>query len=377
METKKETKKNTRLLSLDTLRGFDMLFIMGFAPLVVALNALHPTAVGDVIAGHMRHVPWDGFTQHDMIFPLFLFIAGISFPFSLAKQRGSGSSDKHIYLRVFRRGVTLVLLGFLYNGFLQLNFPDVRLASVLGRIGLAWMFWAFIYMSLKKSVQYGLIVFILVGYWLLLAFVPAPDAAGASPLSIEGNLVGYIDRHCLPGKLIYGNFDPEGLLSTLPAIVTALLGIYAGEIVRSTRLGSGERKSLLLSGIGVVLVAIGLVWNTVFPINKMLWSSSFTCFVGGLSFLLFALFYYIVDVKGWKSWTLFFRVIGLNSITIYLAQQVVGFSHMNKFLFGGISQWVGECAGEPAGAVVLRAGYVACCWFFLYFLYRKNIFLKV
>ena len=104
METKKETKKNTRLLSLDTLRGFDMLFIMGFAPLVVALNALHPTAVGDVIAGHMRHVPWDGFTQHDMIFPLFLFIAGISFPFSLAKQRGSGSSDKHIYLRVFRRG---------------------------------------------------------------------------------------------------------------------------------------------------------------------------------------------------------------------------------------------------------------------------------
>ena len=339
-----ETKKNTRLLSLDTLRGFDMLFIMGFAPLVVALNALHPTAVGDVIAGHMRHVPWDGFTQHDMIFPLFLFIAGISFPFSLAKQRGSGSSDKHIYLRVLRRGVTLVLLGFLYNGFLQLNFPDVRLASVLGRIGLAWMFGAFIYMSLKKSVQYGLIVFILVGYWLLLAFVPAPDAAGASPLSIEGNLVGYIDRHCLPGKLIYGNFDPEGLLSTLPAIVTALLGIYAGEIVRSTRLGSGERKSLLLSGIGVVLVA---------------------------------LFYYIVDVKGWKSWTLFFRVIGLNSITIYLAQQVVGFSHMNKFLFGGISQWVGECAGEPAGAVVLRAGYVACCWFFLYFLYRKNIFLKV
>ena len=169
METKKETKKNTRLLSLDTLRGFDMLFIMGFAPLVVALNALHPTAVGDVIAGHMRHVPWDGFTQHDMIFPLFLFIAGISFPFSLAKQRGSGSSDKHIYLRVFRRGVTLVLLGFLYNGFLQLNFPDVRLASVLGRIGLAWMFGAFIYMSLKKSVQYGLIVFILVGYWLLLA----------------------------------------------------------------------------------------------------------------------------------------------------------------------------------------------------------------
>lgn len=282
-----------------------------------------------------------------MIFPLFLFIAGISFPFSLAKQRGSGSSDKHIYLRVLRRGVTLVLLGFLYNGFLQLNFPDVRLASVLGRIGLAWMFGAFIYMSLKKSVQHGLIVFILVGYWVLLAFVPAPDAAGASPLSIEGNLVGYIDRHCLPGKLIYGNFDPEGLLSTLPAIVTALLGIYAGEIVRFHPLGKRREKEFAFVGNRgcVGRHRAGLEYRI--PINKMLWSSSFTCFVGGLSFLLFALFYYIVDVKGWKSWTLFFRVIGLNSITIYLAQQVVGFSHMNKFLFGGISQWVGECAGEP------------------------------
>ena len=126
-----------------------------------------------------------------------------------------------------------------------------------------------------------------------------------------------------------------------------------------------------------MLVIVGVAWNTVFPINKMLWSSSFTCFVGGLSFLLFALFYYIVDVRGWRSWTLFFRVIGLNSITIYLAQQIVGFSHMNRFLFGGLAQWVGLYAGDAASAVVLRTGYVACCWAFLYFLYRKNIFLKV
>lgn len=372
-----EEKRDGRLLSLDTLRGFDMLFIMGFAPLVIALNECFPTAVGDVVAGHMSHVEWNGFTQHDMIFPLFLFIAGVSFPFSLAKQRSKGAAPQEIGLRVLRRGITLVALGMVYNGIFDLNFPEVRVASVLGRIGVAWMFGTFIYMYLKKAVQYGLIVVILIGYWLLLAFVPAPDAAGASPLSPEGNLVGYVDRHLLPGKLAYGNFDPEGLLSTFPAIVTALLGIYAGDMVRSVRLGDGTKKTLSLAGIGILLVIVGVAWNTVFPINKMLWSSSFTCFVGGLSFLLFALFYYIVDVRGWRSWTLFFRVIGLNSITIYLAQQIVGFSHMNRFLFGGLAQWVGLYAGDAASAVVLRTGYVACCWAFLYFLYRKNIFLKV
>ncbi len=372
-----EIKRDGRLLSLDTLRGFDMLFIMGFAPLVVALNKWCPTAVGDVVAGHMSHVVWNGFTQHDMIFPLFLFIAGISFPFSLAKQRSKGIVPRKIKLRILRRGVTLVVLGMVYNGLFDLNFPEVRVASVLGRIGVAWMLGAYIYMYLKRSVQYGLIAVILIGYWLLLAFVPAPDVPGASPLSLEGNLVGYVDRHLLPGKLIYGNFDPEGLLSTFPAIVTALFGIYTGDIVRSVKLGDGTKKTLLLMGTGVLLVIVGLVWNTVFPINKMLWSSSFTCFVGGLSFLLFALFYYVVDVKGWRSWTLFFRVIGLNSITIYLAQQIVGFSHMNRFLFGGFARWTSQYAGEAAGEVVLRTGYVACCWIFLYFLYRKRIFLKV
>lgn len=175
-----ETKKNTRLLSLDTLWG-SICFLLWVRPVGSRLECLAPTAVGDVIAGHMRHVPWDGFTQHDMIFPLFLFIAGISFPFSLAKQRGSGSSDKHIYLRVLRRGVTLVLLGFLYNGFLQLNFPDVRLASVLGRIGLAWMFGAFIYMSLKKSVQYGLIVFMLGGLLVAVGLCAGSRCCGSFP----------------------------------------------------------------------------------------------------------------------------------------------------------------------------------------------------
>ena len=372
-----DTKREERLLSLDTLRGFDMLFIMGFASWVVALNRCCPTEVGEWLAGQMSHTVWDGFTQHDLIFPLFLFIAGISFPFSLAKQRSRGMPDRRIGLRVLRRGVTLVVLGLVYNGLLQFDFTELRVASVLGRIGVAWMLGAWIYMRLSKRLQYLFVALILLGYWLLLAFVPAPDAPGASPFSPEGNLAGYIDRCLLPGRLNDGSFDPEGLLSTLPAIVTALLGMYAGEMVRSARLGSGARKSLWLAGTGAGLVVVGWVWNQWFPINKTLWSSSFTCFAGGLSFLLFALFYYVIDVRGRRSWTLFFRVIGLNSITIYLAQPMIGFSHLNRFLFGGLACWAGEYAGEPAGELLLRTGYVACCWVFLYFLYRKQIFLKV
>ena len=229
-----ETKREERLLSLDTLRGFDMLFIMGFAPLVVALNRCYPTAVGDWLAGQMSHTAWHGFTQHDLIFPLFLFIAGISFPFSLAKQRSRGVPDRRIGLRVLRRGVTLVVLGMVYNGLLQFDFADLRVASVLGRIGVAWMVGAWIYMRLPKRLQYGLIVFILVVYWLLLAFVPAPDAPGASPFSPEGNLAGYIDRILLPGRLNDGCHD-KGLGRDLLNTRNGPLGI-----AKARNIGQGK-----------------------------------------------------------------------------------------------------------------------------------------
>lgn len=367
--------KNSRLLSLDTLRGFDMLFIMGFAPFIVSLNNLFPSDLGDAIAGHMRHVTWDGFSLHDMIFPLFLFVAGISFPFSLDKQRDNGASSRKIGMKIIRRGMTLVLLGILYNGFFQYGFTGTRYASVLGRIGTAWMLGAFIYMYTTTAVRYGIMGIILIGYWLSIWLIPAPDVMNAAPFSIEGNLVGYVDRLLLPGKLLCsGRFDPEGLLSTLPAIVTALLGMTTGEWVRipEQRI-SGNRKALFLVFAGVVLCLVGLAWDKVFPINKSLWSSSFVCFSGGLSFLLFSLFYWVIDVKKMRSWTLFFRVIGLNSITIYMAQRIIGFNQMNHFFFGGLA----GLGNETIGTAILRLGYIACCWFFLYFLYRKNIFLKV
>ena len=363
-----------RLLSLDTLRGFDMFFIMGFAGLVAALCRLWPGAFSDWMAAQMGHAEWDGFFHHDTIFPLFLFIAGVSFPFSLAKQRARGLSDARITAKVIRRGLTLVLLGLVYNGLFQLHFDTLRLPSVLGRIGLAWMFAALIYTYGSCRVRIAAAVVLLAAYSLVLQFVPAPDAAGAGPLTIEGNIVGYIDRSIMPAHLYLDGFDPEGILSTLPAIVTALLGMFTGAYVRREEpRTSGARKALTMAGAAVLLVLAALLWNCWQPINKSLWNGSFVCAAGGYSLGMFALFYYLIDVRQWRRWTYFFKVIGVNSITIYLGQQIISFSYTSKFFVGGLAAKL----PPEAGAVVLRIGYLACCWLLLLFRDLQRIYLKV
>lgn len=368
--------KNERLMSLDALRGFDMLFIMGFASLVVSLCALWPCGVTDAIARSMSHVAWDGLRHHDTIFPLFLFLAGVSFPFSLAKQRESGRTRGQIYLKIVRRGVMLVLFGLIYNGLFSLDFSGLRCASVLGRIGIAWMLAALLYVNFGVRTRAVISVVILAGYALLSKYVGAPDVPGADPLSREGCLVGYVDRCLLPGRLLYdgGRFDPEGLLSALPAVVTALLGMFTGEMIRlpEERM-TGNRKTLWMVAGAVVLAVAAIAGNNFVPVNKMLWSSTFVCAVGAYSLAMMALFYYVIDVRGHKGWTLFFRVVGMNSITIYMAQRIVDFGGISDFFLGGVT---GLCP-EGIASVIASAGYVAVCWLFLYFLYRKQVFLKI
>ena len=365
-----------RLLSLDTLRGFDMIFIMGFASIVSSICCLFPGGDSCWLEGQMHHVAWDGLRHHDTIFPLFLFIAGISFPFSYAKQVSKGSSRGKIHLRILKRGFVLFLLGLIYSGLFNLHFSTLRIFSVLARIGFAWMFAALLFVNFKPKARGVIAVCILVGYWLLLRFVPAPDApAGAGPFSLEGNLVGYIDRVLFPNHLLQkGLFDPEGLLSLLPAIVTAMLGMFTGEFVRvDDEKISGRKKSLYMVLAAVALLVVGLLWSTVFPINKKLWSSTFVLVVGAYSLGLFALFYYIIDVRGWKGWTKFFEVVGLNSITIYMAQRIISFWGISDFFVGGLS---GLCS-EPWAKLIEIVGYFTVSWLFLWFLYKKKVFLKV
>lgn len=369
MEAQK--KKDVRLMSLDALRGFDMLFIMGLAGWVVAVCDFFPElGFMQWLSGQMEHVKWNGLTHHDTIFPLFLFVAGISFPFSFAKQRASGASMQSIYYKIIKRGIVLVFLGCVYNGLFRLDFENMRYASVLGRIGLAWMFAALLFVNFKTSVNVIIAIVILVGYWLLLWLVP--DAS--DPYSLENNLVGAIDRVMLPGRLNEGIFDPEGLFSTLPAIVTALLGMFTGQLVQlSEEKCSGNKKVIYMLIGAIALILIGWAWSYVFPINKKLWTSTFVCVVAGYSLFSFALFYYIIDVKGYARWSFFFRVVGLNSITIYLAQRIVNFGQISDFFLGGLAL---KCP-ETLGAFISISGYIAVCWLFLYFLYKKKIFFKV
>lgn len=363
-----------RLMSLDTLRGFDMLFIMGLSSLVISVCSLFPGGAECWLAQNMEHAKWHGLTHYDTIFPLFLFIAGISWPYSYSKQIASGAGRKDIYIKIFKRTLILIMLGIVYNGFFKLDFENLRICSVLGRIGLAWGLAALLYVLLSTRTRIYICIAILLGYWALIAFIPAPDVPGADPLSREGCIIGYIDRLITPGRLLSdnGRFDPEGLLSTIPAVVTAMLGMFTGEFVRNSKI-NGNRKTAYMLMAAAVMLVISVIWNQYFPINKKMWTSSFVLAVGAYSLAMFALFYYVIDVRKWQKWTLFFRVIGMNSITIYLAQKILNLKNVNLFFFEGLASKF----PEPWEDFVLRTGYVLICWLLLYFLYKKKIFLKV
>ena len=365
---------NQRLESLDALRGFDMFWIMGGSGIFIGLSKLTGWGILEVWEKQLHHVPWDGFTFYDMIFPLFLFMAGISFPFSIQKYYAKGGTKANQYKKIIKRGLILVLLGFVYSGILRFEFEEFRVASVLGRIGLAWMFAALLYINTKTLSRifwcFGLLIF----YWLLSVLVSAPDYPGAGNFTVEGNIACYIDRLLLPGRLYRETYDPEGILGTIPAISTALLGMLTGEFVSMKKEGlTGIKRAGYMAVAGTALIIIGQIWNIFCPINKSLWSSSFVCFVGGLSILLFALFYLIIDVWGYHRPFFFFKVIGMNSITIYLAVRIIGFSQISKFFFEGII----SLFPETWSSFLNSMGSVTIAWLFLYFLYKQKLFLKV
>jgi predicted acyltransferase len=275
---------------------------------------------------------------------------------------------------VIFRGLILVLLGVLYNNAVRFNFGELRYGSVLGRIGLAWMFAAIIFMNTKLSWRIVWFWSLLIGYWLLLLLFPAHDLGSDDPFSQTGNLASYIDRLIMPGRLYLGNHDPEGIFSTIPAISTALLGMFTGEFMMSRYLNNKQlQKVLYLVLAAIALMIIGKIWDLAFPINKNLWSSSFVCWVGGLSLLLFSVFYLIIDVWNLRKWAFFFVVIGMNPITIYLAGRIIDFENASKFFFGGFFELF-PATWEPflSGIAITTVG-----WVFLYFLYKKKIFLKV
>jgi predicted acyltransferase len=378
MKTQTGTKTNTvdnkpqRLLSIDALRGFDMLLISGGGTFLVLLENKTGLAGVDWIADQLKHPTWNGFTFYDFIFPLFLFIAGVSMAFSLNKGIEMGLSKSELYKKAFWRMLILVILGIIDKNQPVTFFEpsQIRVASVLGRIGLAGFFASLLYLNFSRLHRIFWVAGILLLYYAALFLIPVPGY-GAGNLTMEGNLVGWIDRNFLPGRLLQKIYDENGLITQLPALCLTVMGSLAGDVLRSDRKEGRKLQILLLAGI--VGIGIGLFWGLHFPINKHLWSSSFILLTAGMAFLILSLFYYVIDVLKFQSWTFFFQVIGMNSLTIYLAYHFIDFEHTSHALFAGLYAPVPEQfhdALEALGALVL-------VWSMMYFLYKKKIFIKI
>ena len=401
MEKMEKKDGGARLMSLDAFRGFDMMFIMGLYGLVLGVAGLFGMTDKntDWIPAVFHHVPWNGFHFIDSVFPTFLFIAGVSFPFSLAKSRERGLPDSRIWLRTLKRGILLTLIGIVYNGCLTSGYDHFRFASVLQRIGIGWMFAGFIFLAVRNwKVRFGIFLGILFGWWALVQFVPAPGTPAGidwmmTPHSPDKktfyNLAVWVD-HVLPGFL-HTNWvvEPEGMLSHIGGVATAMIGMFAGEYVMTCRaagkVGAGPCVRMWIAA--AALLATG--WAMIFagtPCIKAIWSSSFICCVGAYSLAMFALFYWIIDVKGWRKWTTFFRVIGMNSITIYLGQCIFRTWDAAHgpigFFIGSTGESAKACGlcgalGPVYGGLVWGVVYFFGLWAVLYYLYRKQIFLKV
>lgn len=360
-----------RLLSLDALRGFDMFWIAGGEKIFHVLAKVSGWGSAIWLAEQFDHPDWHGFKIYDLIFPLFIFLAGVSTPYSIGSRLEKGIEKSELAKKSIRRAVILILLGIVVNnGIFHEPIGEWRIASVLGRIGLAGMFAQLIYIYFKPKAQWLWCGGILVGYWLFMAFVPVPGC-GAGKLTMDCNPASYLDTLILPGTLYKVIHDPEGLMSTIPAIANALLGVFAGVLLKSG--ASQKDKVIQLAAAGIVCLSIALLWDVIFPINKNIWTSSFALLTAGLSFLLLSLFYGIIDVLKYKKWTFFFVVIGMNSIVIYMIGDFINFNYTSEALFGGILGLFPESI-ELLGKVF---AFLGVKWAFMYLLYKNKLFLKV
>ena len=399
------TAESQRLVSLDALRGFDMFWILGADSFVYALYRMSDNPVTAFFRKQLSHAEWGGFHFYDLIFPLFVFIMGVSTVFSLTKiieREGRAAAVK----RVLKRGVLLFIIALIYSGGFANPWPDMRLMGVLNRIAICYTFGGLLFIFCNLRVMIAVTVTLLLGYWALLALVPFPDVrpipGGDAVISlktgftnvgnlnmastnlirgsyIQGvNLTDYVDQKYLPGRKWDGTYDPEGILSTLPAIATGLLGIFAGIFLRNKSVPDTQ-KVIYLIGAGAASAALGWLWGLEFPVVKKIWSSSYVLVAGGYSAMLLGLFYWIVDVKKKTFWCQPFIWIGMNPITLYLTANFIGgFEKLAQRLAGGsLENFLNTHVAQGFGGLVAAAVGVALFIWMARFLYQRKIFLRL
>ena len=349
-----------RLTSLDVLRG---LTILG---MIVVNNQ----GDGSHVLPSLGHAAWNGITMADLVFPFFLVIMGVSMAISFAKRRPTP-------WKIVRRSALLFALGFFLNAFPHFDPAEVHIMGVLQRIALVYLATGLLVLYAPRRAQLVAGAALLVGYFALMTLVPVPGH-GAGILTPDGNLAGFLDRALLGVRHVYGNgpYDPEGLLSTLPAIVSALIGFWAGDWVRRQQVGVSVTKRLATAGLA--LAVAGAVWAPLFPVNKKLWTSSYVLFTGGCALLLLAITYHVVEVKGFRKLGRPFEILGLNAILAYMASEelasVFNETHFKPWLYTRV---LTPFAGEILGSFLFSLTLAAATWLLAGALYRRRVFLKV
>ena len=369
----KHTPPKERILSVDVLRGFDMFWLIGGTGLAMAIVKLFGEGIQDVLMPQLDHAKWIGFTFYDLIFPLFEFVMGMSVVFSLSKilkEKGKTAA----YKRLLRRFVLLFLLGLIYYGGISNGWADVRIFGVLQRLAATYLLTGmlFIHFNLRGLIITSVVV--LVGYWIMNIFIPIPDT-GIASLTIEYNWAQYIDSILLPGRKLGadGTWDVNGILSTFPATISCVFGLFASFILLNKNLDQ-QKKVYYLVGIGAAMLVVGLSWSISMPIIKKIWSSTYVLVAGGLSFILMGLFYWVIDVLGYKKWTLIFVWIGVNPITIYMLRKLVDFNKMATYVIGGTTDLNSP---DSFGYLFTMIVSLILSLLFLMFLHKRKIFIKV
>lgn len=364
------TKMNQRLLALDVFRGMTIFFMI----------VVNTPGSWNFVYAPLLHAKWDGCTPTDLVFPFFMFIVGVSMAISYSKFEGT--NDKEWIKKAISRGLKIIFIGLLLNWFpfFTKNISELRLFGVLQRIGLSFLVTGVLITLVHKKYLWVVLGVILASYWTLLL------SAGGQALTLEGNLVRTIDLALFGESHIYKGygipFDPEGLLSTLPAIGTVLLGYITGKTMILIPEMNIKLKNLLLYGLGCI--AVGLIWSNVgFPINKPIWSSSYVLFTGGLAMLMLAVMLWVIDVMNYKKWTYVFRAFGQNPLVCYALSGLIvktilliniGEQNLYAWSYTSIFQPI---FGDYFGSLMFALSFVMIIWVIAWIMDRKGIIVKV
>jgi len=357
----------SRLVSLDAFRGLTIAFMV----------LVNTPGDGDHVYAPLRHAEWHGWTPTDVVFPSFMWIAGLAMTLSFGRRLASGATRSELMKQTLRRSLVLYALGLLVYAYPGFDLPTLRLMGVLQRIAICTCAASAIWLTTGARGRIAWAVALLGVYWALMMLVPVPGY-GAGHLDVDGNLAHYVDRIVL-GRHNYEStvtWDPEGIVSTLPAIATVLFGTLAGDVMAAGR-SMGRRLQWLLL-IGAVLLAAGLICNLWLPINKKLWTSSFALFMAGLDFLLFAGFAWVVDVRGWKRPVRPFVILGMNAIAVYMVSELLETQlrvmRWRDVFYGRVFAPL----ATPVNASLLYAlAYTSLMFVVAWVLYRRQWFLKV